>query len=317
MGKRIAAYLQTMYPPAVMVPVTTVSFLAVYFGTQALGEPSIVEQPMAVGWPAVAGVVTLFCVQLLMRLYDEIKDVEVDQRLGRAGDPKYVDRPIVTGAITVEELHVMVQWTIGGMFVANIGLGFPVPGLAFLTVFLVVWLSYKWFFWPAVSKNLLLAFATHNPISLLIGGYVVALYASQVPGHREFGGWIWLLLVGLWFPVAAWEIGRKVRLPDDETDYDTYSKRLGWRVAGGLPAVLVSASVVCLSLVLRHLEFGWGAVAWIMILGAIPVVASLRLQFQPTTANTKLQPPIEGFIVLSNLTLTLYFAIGYGLRWGL
>jgi hypothetical protein len=315
--KRIAAFLKTMYPPAVMLPVSTASFLSVYFGTQAIGDPSIVEQPMAVGWTAIAGIATFFLLQLLIRLYDELKDVEVDLRLGRAGDPKYVNRPIVTGDITVEDLELMVRWTVAGLFLANLFLGFPVPVFAFLSVFLLVWLSFKWFFWPAVSKNVLLAFATHNPISLAVGGYVVALYARGVPEHGPLGGWIWLLLVGLWFPVAAWELGRKVRLPAEETDYDTYSKRLGWRLAGGLPALLVMGSALSVVVLLRHLGFGWGGSAWIMLVAALPVAACVRLQIEPTSANTKLQPALEAYMVLLNASLTVMFAVHYGLRWGL
>jgi hypothetical protein len=39
----------------------------------------------------------------------------------------------------------------------------------------VMWLSFHWFFWPRMSGHLLLAFVTHNPISLLLGGYRRAL----------------------------------------------------------------------------------------------------------------------------------------------
>ena len=32
----------------------------------------------------------------------------------------------------------------------------------------ILWLSSRWFFWPAIQKNLLLAFATHNPLTLVV-----------------------------------------------------------------------------------------------------------------------------------------------------
>jgi hypothetical protein len=39
------------------------------------------------------------------------------------------------------------------------------------------------------------------------------------------------VIVGLWLPFAAWELSRKIRVPEDETSYRTYSKVLGWKVA--------------------------------------------------------------------------------------
>src|SRR5438309_930780 len=63
--------------------------------------------------------------------------------------------------------------------------------------------------------------------------------------------WAAVLVVGIWMPVAAWEIARKVRAPGEETDYTTYSKVLGARRAASLPAFFVLVSGAAL-----------GAVAW-------------------------------------------------------
>jgi hypothetical protein len=314
---RITVYLQAMFPPLVLLPASAASFLALHLALQALGDPSIVERPLGFSWRMLAGILSLFLFQLLLRVYDELKDAETDIRLGKAGDPRYADRPIVTGAITVEDLDALRRWVIASLFLLNLFLGYPLPLFAFLAVFFLCWLSFKWFFWPAISKNLLLAFATHNPLSLAIGLYVVALYVAEVPGHRPFGGWLWLLLVGLWLPVAAWEIGRKVRLPADETDYDTYSKRLGWGVAGALPGILAAASSLCICAVLRHLGFGLGAQLWVWACAALPVIASARFLLAPSTERAKLQPVVEVFMLLLNVGLAVSLAAGYGMRMGI
>ena len=38
----------------------------------------------------------------------------------------------------------------------------------------VVWFSSRWFFWPRVQRDLLLAFLTHNPIGGVVGATLVA-----------------------------------------------------------------------------------------------------------------------------------------------
>src|SRR5439155_732003 len=59
--------------------------------------------------------------------------------------------------------------------------------------------------------------------------------------------WVLLVLLAPVASVAAWETARKIRIPEDETDYGTYSKLLGWRLAALLPAGFIAAGVACLA----------------------------------------------------------------------
>ena len=45
--------------------------------------------------------------------------------------------------------------------------------------------------------------------------------------------------------LAAWETSRKIRAPEDETSYRTYSRVLGWKVAPFLPATFLQAPRAC------------------------------------------------------------------------
>src|SRR5205807_943508 len=100
-------------------------------------------------------------------------------------------------------------------------------------------------FCPAISKKLVLAFATHNPLALAVSGYVVAVFVRDF-GAAALTGWTGPLMVALWAPVAAWETARKVRVPADETEYETYSKALGWKAAALVPAAFMALATAIL-----------------------------------------------------------------------
>jgi len=92
---------------------------------------------------------------------------------------------------------------------------------------------------------------------LVLLGYVAALHVQDF-GTAGVDGRAIVLLVGLWMPWTAWETSRKIRIPADETAYETYSKVLGWRVAPLLPLAAVILSAACLVPTLRAAGMGWG-----------------------------------------------------------
>jgi 4-hydroxybenzoate polyprenyltransferase len=300
-----------MFPPAVQVPGGIAAFAALYFTLQALGGADTLELP----WRAYAGAATVVLITLLLRVYDELKDVEVDQRLGKAGDPRYQDRAIVTGHILPEDLVALRWWVTALIIAINLPLGVPYPLLAFALLFGVTWLSFKWFFWPAVSKNLLLAFITHNPMTLLVFGYVLALYVHDFGAGGLTLDALWLALA-FWLPMAAWETSRKVRRPEDETDYQTYSKLLGWRVAGILPALFGAGAAASMIAVARVAGLSPIFMAIVAVAAAVFVAACLRFLLRPSTAAANLKPYSELYMIVSTVGLMIAGLLEYGLRFG-
>jgi 4-hydroxybenzoate polyprenyltransferase len=299
--RRIGFYLASMFPPAVYVPAGVASYLSLALGLQA----AVGVGPLELTWRALPGATSLILLALLLRIYDELKDVETDRRLGAAGDPRYRDRPIVTGAVTVEDIHVLRRWVVAGLFALNLPLGWPLPLAAFLGVFTIFWLSSRWFFCPAISRSLLLAFATHNPLSLATGAYVLAIHVADFGTARLHPGPVALLLIGLWMPLAAWETSRKIRLPEQETDYETYSKVLGWKWAALLPAFFVGLAVAALLTFARQIGLGPLYPIVLALSAAIPVGASLLLRLAPTPGRTRLRPTTEIFATVSSLGLVV------------
>jgi 4-hydroxybenzoate polyprenyltransferase len=284
-ASRIATYLTRMFPPQVMVTFAACHFLAVWFALQALGDLA----PVQLTWAALRGIGTVALFLLLMRIYDELKDADTDIRLGRAGDPWYRDRPLVTGAVRIEDLKLL-RWVVtASLVVINLRTGFAWSSVAFWVVLAVTWLSFKWFFWPPMSERLLVALATHNPISLLLDLYIVGLFADTF-GAERVNASAFPLLVGLWLPIAAWETSRKIRAPEDETSYRTYSRELGWKVAPFLPASSVAGSAGLLLYVARIAGLGVVFPIVIAAVGAVVVFRCLLYRMAPTRQHANLKP---------------------------
>jgi 4-hydroxybenzoate polyprenyltransferase len=274
--------------PLAQVPVAVAQFLAVYWG--------------------------LIAFSLLLRLYDELKDVETDLSLGDVGDPLYVGRPIVTGHVRKEDL-VWLRWAVTGLLITiNLPLG-PTPAFgAFVVAFVLCWLSFRWFFWPRIRTNVLLAFATHSPLAGVLGAYIVVLFADDF-GWQAVDASALLIIVGTWFSISAWELSRKVRIPEEETDYQTYSKMLGWKAAALAPAVFLGAAAVCLLLVLREIGLGWPYQAALLAVAGLGVGACLRFRFAPTSEGSNLRPFMELFVVVVFIGLAVTLSVTRGVEW--
>ena len=306
---RLGAYLWDMFPLHLMVPVSIAKFYAFYFVLHAFGS----DGPIPVTMVSMLGALTFTLGLLIARVYDELKDAPADIRLAAAGDPRYMDRPIVTGAVKLEDLQSF-RWLIT---LLAIGLNVVVPPtmmVGFVFMFGVLWLSYKWFFWPAIQKSLFLALITHNPLVVVLQIYIISAFVAEFDGSA-LGVWTLVLMLGLWFPMTAWEISRKQRIPEDETDYETYTKVFGFKRAPWVAAFFVAASTACMLAVWSHvgLPIGYPIV---LGLGALLAIGSyMRFYFTPSTETSKLQPPTEAFVMAAEVGLVVTFWVDRGVSW--
>lgn len=309
---RIWRYLLVMFPPHFMVLSGVAKFYAVYFSLQALAN----EETISITLASIAGAFSIVLFSLLMRIYDELKDAEADIRLGRAGDPRYKNRPIVTGAVTIEDL-VVLRWVTTAVlvFINAPLLNAPWaewPLIGFAVLFLVTWLSFKWFFWPAISKHLLLAFLTHNPISLFFGGYIIAVYAGDY-GINSINTWALLLMLVFWAPLAAWETSRKIRAPEDETDYQTYSKVLGWKLVPFIPIAFIVLGTTSAILLAIQMQLSWYFPAIVVAASLIPVYRCVAFRLSPSQKTANIQPFVEAYAVVMDLGLLVAVLVSRGL----
>jgi 4-hydroxybenzoate polyprenyltransferase len=253
-------------------------------------------------------------VLFLMRAYDELKDFSLDIELGRAGDPRYRDRPIVRGDVREADIRLVRNFLVAALLVANIALLEPLAIGCFAVLFFVLWLSSRWFFIAEHRRSLMVAFLTHNPITAVVGLYILGVFGADFDFTKLHGGFAALLIVGMWMPVAAWETSRKVRVPQEETDYETYSKVFGARAAGIVPA----SFVVVATTVFVAIGHRVGLPIWyflILAAGAlVPIAACSRFVLKPTSKSSKLQSSTEVFAAVADLGLVVAIVASYGVR---
>lgn len=300
--------LSEQFPPIPMLLVGFLTYCALDWSLQGLAGGS---DPLVLTWRVIPGALSVTLLAFILRVYDELKDADSDRRLAAAGDERYMNRPIVTGAITEGDLHAARWLTSGVLLVCALSLGLKAL-IAFALAYFVFWLSFKWYFYPKIQESLFLALVTHNPLTLVVELYVVAMFwvGAAIPGPLWALG---LLLLGLWFPLTAWETSRKIRLPDMETDYETYSKIFGWRGAACVSQTLVLISLGCLVGFGQVSGVGGGVFYGILGVGALVALGGvLRLLLKPTPAATKLRPFMEVYSFATQAGLCIAWGVSRG-----
>lgn len=305
---RAARYIHVMFPPTVLVPVGLVQFFSVYLGLEALAGLA----PLPVSGRALLGAGATILWTLLIRIDDDLTDAAHDARMAAAGDPRYRTRPTVTGAITRRELRGLQAATLGLFLGINLVWGGWAMRLASIAGYGITWLGFRWFFIGALTRDPPpLAHLARKILTALFGLYALGVFVDEAAGAITW--WTAPLVLAPCAGVAAWEAARKIRLPQEETDYWTYSRALGWRAAALLPAVFVTISVGCLLPLSRAAGLGPWYPAVLVAAAAVVVAATLRLRMHPTAAHARL----GGIAQLYGVVAHGGFAIGLIVRHGM
>ncbi len=215
--KRVGIYLRERYP---VVP-GLIFFSLMYSNLIHLYCHSL-HQPFVFSAAHFIKIVAFgFCYVLGIRLCDEFKDRATDAAV-------FPDRALARGAVLYSDISFLIKIVIPVL--GAIWLFSPAKGLG-LILFAYWFLIYKWFYAEKVlSKNLLLALLTHNPVVPLLYLYLLNLYTGRnVITLIETGALVPVLVI--WMSALGWEVARKIRIPKDEDSYITYSKMMGYRGA--------------------------------------------------------------------------------------
>jgi hypothetical protein len=307
-ARRLWTYVREMFPLHVRVSINLLNFAFIYFGLQALAG----ARPMRISWYTVAGAFTVQLLWFMIRVYDELKDSESDLAFARAGDPRFMNRPLVTGKVKLEDIAALRWWVTGILFALNLPIGSPVPLMGLLVAFGYLSLTYKWFFWPKLRDRVLLVFVTHMPNALVIEIYTLAVFVAEF-GTAGLGLNTFLLLMALWAQAAGFEFSYKVRLPADETIFKTYSKVLGWKVAALLPPACLAVAATCTILVSRAARMSWAVPAITLAIGAWAIGGCFVFRLFPTLERSRLTRFTGLYWYVVCLTVTMAAIVHYGL----
>ena len=271
MFKRIAIYLNEMFPITSFLGTMLTAFALQLTYLRLFSLPNQFHYQMLL-----SGIV-ITSVTLLIRIMDEFKDFEDDKR-------NFPLRPLPSGKVLPSDLKIL-----AGLCVTLILLLSLTSKNLFIFSLLTLGftlLMLKWFFIEnKMRKSLPLALATHHPIVIFNFVYLILGMIETFP-ELNWSKIFFILPIALIF--TNWEIARKIRTPEEETGYTTYSKIWGPRTAisGCLLLQLAYTSTIFLNF--YHLGTPWFLQIVFFILMLVLLFPSVRF-----LVNLQLKAPLK------------------------
>ncbi len=242
-------------------------------------------QHPAIEFTAVIGATwNIFAVLFILRLMDELKDKEIDRKLFPA-------RPLPSGRVLESDIRFSLVVLTALYLLSNLWSADAATSSVFVLGYAT--LMYKRFFLPELLKgSLAVTLLTHTPIVPLIWiqAFVSVSGVSGIAPSAMTWRWILPFVAMAWMLMLAWELARKIRAPEEETEYVTYSRILGrtgavsmtW-VTQGVAVAICAYLYLSFSLDVAYLllvGLGWGLCSW----------AYLRFLLHPDSHTSRLKP---------------------------
>lgn len=271
MIKRLSIYLNEMFPVTAVMGTLLTSFAVQLVYLRLSGLPAQFHIQMLLSG------LYLTAMSLLVRVMDEFKDFEDDKK-------NFPHRPLPSGRVYKSDLLNLGFFCVGTILVVSLSslkiLGWSLFGLFY------AFLMLKWFFIEArMRQSLPLAFLSHHPIVLINFVYLI-LGVSEA-----FSGVTWEhapLILPLCIIFTNWELARKIRQPDQETNYTTYSKILGARFAISLSLIFQGIAIATVLAIFLKLQGPVFLRIVFSLLMALMVWPSMRFLF-----TLKLKAPLK------------------------
>lgn len=295
--ERMREYFTEMFP----LPQHALLAFLTYMSIAVFARWAEKQTSSLASWYTLLGAWSIFDLWLILRLMDELKDEAIDREL-------FPHRPLPSGRVASSDI----KRTLAGAIILYFTAHLP-AGTAFWTALFVLAYSvlmFRRFFAPELlRKSLIVTLLTHNPIVPLMLGQGFAIFAAAHGLSLKELRWDLIVpfIVMLWFPLLAWELARKIRSPDEETVYVTYSQLFGPMGAVGITAGIQSIAL-CIALYFwSRFSLSWVYVA-IPFFGLAPSVwGYLHLVLRPTSRATKLKYYAVAFLLSMEIAQIVEF----------
>jgi 4-hydroxybenzoate polyprenyltransferase len=226
---------------------------------------------------------------------DELKDEDIDRKL-------FPNRPLPSGRVSTGDI----KQTLAGAMILYIAAHF-FAGAALWTALLVLGYSvlmFKRFFAPELLRgNLIITLITHNPIVplMLCQGFVIFAAQHGLSLKVLRGDLIVPFVIMLWLSFLAWELARKIRAPEQENAYVTYSRLFGRVGAVGVTAA-IQAMAFCIGLYFwRRFSLSWVYIA-ILTFGLLCIfVGYCRFVLHPSARTARLKHYAATFLICTEV----------------
>ena len=231
MLKRMHLYFKERYPFFARLLLGFIVFLEIYF--IVLLNNNVTTFNISI--QEFIGGFTVFAFLYWLRVADDLKDYETDQRL-------FPDRPLPSGR--VQKKDIIISCAIINGLAIGLNIAF-MNNIVFLIVLYVYgFLMSRWFFARSkIQPSLVLAVITHNPVQMIVNLYIISFTCTKysIPAISLY---TIMALFTLYFPALIWEVSRKIKAPKDENDYTTYSKIFGYKKATMFVLVLTIMDII-------------------------------------------------------------------------
>lgn len=290
MGKWIT-FTKERFKPFEYIPLIILFVGVNYLFSKALSGIQLGYPPLLV--MGILGIFFFF----RMRLFDEIKDYDVDLAINPT-------RPLARGLITVPEVKRMVLFLIVVEVILASTLGM-ITFLLYISAILYSLLMYEEFFIGDWLRPKLTTYAVSHTIVVALLG--LSLISANL-GLMTFQSLaIPVFLLSHWFIFNLFEFARKTFNADEErSNVPSYSKIFSLK-----GAYLLSASQVFLALLLLFQLRSLFQVRWLLILGTLYVIGILPMVFNYKNYSAK------NFRTLSTAYMGLHFVILFYILWRL
>ena len=230
-----------------------------------------------------------------MRLFDEIKDYEVDLVINPT-------RPLARGLITVSQMKKAILFFILLEITLAMTLGWPTSLLYIAAIFYSL-LMYEEFFIGDWLRPKLTTYAMSHTIVVTLLGF--ALICANLGMMTFQSPAIPVFLLSHWFIFNLFEFARKTfDAAEERANVPSYSKIFSLK-----GAYLLSASQVLLSLVLLFQLRQLFQVRWLLVIATLYVLAILPMIFFPKKF------PAKSFRTLSTVYMGLHFIVLFIILW--
>ncbi len=285
---RLNIYFKEMYPLIPRLALGFVVFGEIYF--ILLLNNSVTE--FSLGLQEIIGAFTIFSFLLWLRIADDFKDYEHDKRL-------FAHRPLASGRVKKSDLKYFVIVLITLTTILNFL--FMNNFLFFLLLYIYGSLMAIWFFQKhKIQKSLPLALVTHNPVQLILNIYVISftIIKYNLPVFSVFNV---LLLFTLYFPALIWEISRKIRAPQQEDEYVTYSKLFGYKKAVNFILILTWVDIATNIMLVWQLN----KISIVLLLVNTCYITYLFFTYKKNPLKFKLVAKVEQYTYIQEIIMLL------------
>ncbi len=291
---QVPAWMKERFPPDQWV------MFFVLYGTAALiGRALVTEGSVVLGLPDLWGFLASWCFFLMLRVFDEHKDFDLDL-------VNHPERVLQSGRISLGHLKVLGGLAIGAQAAVSFGLdgGWgPISGSWIITFVWSSLMAVEFFIGSWLEKRLVLYAFSH----MLVMPMALVWLAQMGAQTTELPLAIGMLAALSFLSGASFEVTRKAKGIEEEREtIQSYSQILGRRgAAAAVLGFLLGATALLWTLLAGLLEGGMSGL-WIGLVCVLPLVpaASLFLYLtQPTAAARKRNEMAVGAAMLGQYGL--------------